>query len=185
MKILCFGDSNTFGYDPRSILNSRYGKEDRWVDLVQAQTGWELINAGQNGREIPRRSFEITSVQQLILQHQPDLILVMLGTNDLLQGADPERITERMENFLRQLPVDVFLLAPPPLKRGTWITEDALLTDAAVHSDKFRELAQRLDIPFADPFHWGIDLLFDGVHFSETGHHTFARQLIAALKTIV
>ena len=54
MNVICFGDSNTYGYDPRSYFGGRYEKEDRWVDLLAAQTGWTVRNCGANGREIPR-----------------------------------------------------------------------------------------------------------------------------------
>ena len=76
MQILCFGDSNTYGYDPRDYLDDRYGAEDRWVDLLAKQTGDEIINAGTNGREIPRSSYVI----QLLDEHAPvDIFLVMLS----------------------------------------------------------------------------------------------------------
>ena len=54
MRVLCFGDSNTYGYDPRGFFGDRYDAEDRWVDLLAKQTGWDVINLGANGREIPR-----------------------------------------------------------------------------------------------------------------------------------
>ena len=179
---MCFGDSNTFGYDPRDFFGSRYEKENRWVDILQTQTGWEWINAGQNGREIPRRSFEIESVMQLIRRHQPDLTLVMLGTNDLLQGADPGTVAARMEAFLRQLPGAVLLLAPPPLQRGTWVEEDRLAEDSRQLGQAYGDLAARMGIPFADSGSWGIELVFDGVHFSEAGHRCFARHLAQVLE---
>ena len=53
MKVICFGDSNTYGYDPRSYLGGRYDADSRWVDILAAQTGWTISNIGQNGREIP------------------------------------------------------------------------------------------------------------------------------------
>ena len=34
MKILCYGDSNTYGYDPCSFIGSRYPAEHRWVDRL-------------------------------------------------------------------------------------------------------------------------------------------------------
>lgn len=37
---MCFGDSNTYGYDPRGYFGDRYGAEDRWPDLLAKQTGW-------------------------------------------------------------------------------------------------------------------------------------------------
>ena len=32
MRLLCCGDSNTYGYDPRSFFGDRYPKESHWVD---------------------------------------------------------------------------------------------------------------------------------------------------------
>ncbi len=29
MKVICFGDSNTYGYDPRSLLGDRYDADSR------------------------------------------------------------------------------------------------------------------------------------------------------------
>ena len=54
MRILCFGDSNTYGYDPRSYFGGRYGPEERWVDLLSGLCGAECVNLGSNGRSIPR-----------------------------------------------------------------------------------------------------------------------------------
>ena len=79
MRILCFGDSNTFGYDPRGFFGDRYGAGGRWVDLLAKQTGHECINAGANGREIPRNLHDLC-----LLTEPADIFLVMLGTNDLL-----------------------------------------------------------------------------------------------------
>ena len=100
MRILCFGDSNTYGYDPRSFFGDRYGAEDRWVDLLAKQTGHECINAGANGREIPHNPHAL----RLLTEHVPvDIFLVMLGTNDLLQGTSAKKATARMEAFLKTL----------------------------------------------------------------------------------
>lgn len=185
MRMLCFGDSNTYGYDPRSYLGGRYGAEVRWVDRLAEQRGWELLNAGQNGREIPRRSGEMRRFQQLLAQSQPlDLLVVMLGSNDLLQGNTPEMVSARMETFLRQLPMEpreVVLMAPPPMKTGTWVTEERLLGDSVELSRRYQTLARTLGTRFVDTREWDIDLTFDGVHFSEAGHKTFAEQLGLAL----
>ena len=41
MRILCYGDSDTFGHDPRSPLGEPYPPEVRWTDRLAAATGWE------------------------------------------------------------------------------------------------------------------------------------------------
>ena len=181
MNVLFYGDSNTFGYDPRSLLGSRYEPANRWVDILAVQTGWAVINAGQNGREIPRRSFETAAARELICRHAPDLTVVMLGTNDLLQGAEPDIVAARMASFLQQLPHSLFLVAPPPLQRGTWVTDDELVARSRLLGSHYRVLAQRLGISFADAADWGVELTFDGVHFSECGHHTFAQKILKEL----
>ena len=182
MKILCFGDSNTYGYDPRDFFGSRYDTIHRWADIVHDKIGLTMINAGQNGREIPRRKFEFDAVHALVAQHQPDGIFVMLGTNDLLQGADPATVAARMEAFLQALSLPILLIAPPPLQRGAWVTSDTLVADSRLLADHYEEVAVRLQIPFADSGKWEIELAFDGVHFSEAGHCAFADHLAEALR---
>ena len=177
MRILCFGDSTTYGYDPRGFFDDRYDAEDRWVDLFANQTGHEVVNAGANGREIPRNP----NALRLLTEHAPvDVFLVMLGTNDLLQGATSQEAADRMEAFLNQLLPhckQVLLIAPPPMKRGAWVLSDALVTESICLAEEYKLLAEKLNIPLVDTRHWNIELTFDGVHFTEAGHHTFAENL--------
>lgn len=178
MRILCFGDSNTYGFDPRSFLGDRYPAEDRWTDILEKQTSWEVMNAGANGREIPRGFHAL----RLLSEYAPvDVFFVMLGTNDLLQGVSASEAAVLMEAFLNQLLPHckaIVLAAPPPMKRGAWVPTDALVTESLQLMEEYQRLAQRLRIPFADTRGWNIQLAFDGVHFTEEGHHTFASQLL-------
>jgi len=182
MRILCFGDSNTYGYDPRGFFGDRYGAGDRWVDLLAKQTGHEVINAGVNGREIPRNPYAL----RLFTEHAPaDTFLVILGTNDLLQGASAKEAAVRMEAFLNQLLPHckrIMLVTPPPMKRGAWVPSDALVTESIYLAEEYKLLAEKLNILFVDTRNWNIELSFDGVHFTETGHHTFAENLGKALR---
>ena len=116
MKVICFGDSNTYGHDPRSRLGGRFPAESRWPDLLAAGSGWEIRNQGENGREIPDVPPPFPA--------DTGLLIVMLGTNDLLRGRSPAEAAERMEGFLRgtDIPRDrILLIAPPPMIRGTWV----------------------------------------------------------------
>ena len=182
MRILCFGDSNTYGYDPRGFFGDRYGAEDRWVDLLAKKTGHKCINAGSNGREIPRNPY----AHRLLNEHAPvDIFLVMLGTNDLLQGASAKEAAARMEAFLNPLLPhckQFLLVAPPPMKRGAWVPTDELVAESIHLAEEYKLLAEKLNIPFVDTCHWNIELAFDGVHFTESGHHTFAENLRKELR---
>lgn len=66
-RVLCYGDSNTYGYDPRFCLGGRRPKSIRWTALLEAD-GWNIFNEGQNGRCIPQRDWEIAAVVQKIHQ---------------------------------------------------------------------------------------------------------------------
>ena len=189
MRLLCFGDSNTYGYDPHSYFGGRYDAQNRWVDLLAQKTGWELFNAGQNGREIPRRSREFTQIQQLLALSGPvDAFLVMLGDNDLLQGASVETVLARMEAFLSQLPSvcgKIILIAPPPLKRGAWVPDTQLLEDVLQLAEHYQTLAHRLGIEFVDTRDWNLELTFDGVHFSEEGNILLGQNIAEAIKKLL
>jgi len=182
MRILCYGDSNTYGYDPRSFTGDRYASEHRWTDL--SFPGHTVLNAGENGRSVPFRPHEFALVHSLTERYAPiDRMIVMLGTNDLLQGRTPEETCARMEMFLSQLPgIPLFLLAPPPMQRGVWVEDDSLVAASLRLAQLYRMLADRLTIPFADAGAWQLEITFDGVHLSEAGHKTLAAGLAAALK---
>ena len=178
--MLCFGDSNTYGYDPRGFWGDRYPEESRWVDILSEKSGWMIKNAGQNGREIPRNPLQFQQAELLIAQTSPSLFTVMLGTNDLLQGATAQKATSRMERFLRHVQSGcspILLIAPPPMQPGTWVTDQTLLGESRKLAETYQSLARKLHIFFVDAGQWNVSLAFDGVHFTEAGHHAFAEGL--------
>lgn len=186
MKILCFGDSNTYGYDPRSFFGSRYPAQHRWVDLLAQKLGCKTVNAGENGREIPKRQGELQCFDLMLANQKPiDLLIVMLGGNDLLQGNSAEVVVKRMEDFLEHIDLEkssILLIGPPPMKRGEWVTTQALIDASVALNHEYKALCQRLGVRFADAGEWNIPLTFDGVHFTEEGHKAFAEGLYQAIK---
>ena len=177
MNVICFGDSNTYGYDPRGYFGGRYDTDSRWVDILSAETGWRISNMGQNGREIP------SAVP--ILPADTDLLIVMLGTNDLLQNRSPEHAVDRLEGFLSGIPLDrrkILLIAPPPVKRGAWVPDQQLIDDSHTFARLCQNLTEQLGIRFADAVKWDIPLAYDGVHFTEQGHRAFAAGLLEVVK---
>jgi lysophospholipase L1-like esterase len=79
MIILCIGDSNTLGYDPRSYYGSRYSADVKWTDQLENYT---VVNCGMNCLSIPQNA---AVYKELIRSRKPDLTIVMLGSNDLLE----------------------------------------------------------------------------------------------------
>ena len=177
MNVICFGDSNTYGYDPRGYFGGRYDADCRWVDILAMETGWTVHNIGQNGREIP------SAVPAF--PDNTDLVIVMLGTNDLLQGRSPEQAAERLERFLSGISLDrgkLLLIAPPPMALGEWVPSPRGIEDSRIFARLCQTLAERMGIRFADAGKWDILLAYDGVHFTEQGHKAFAAGLLEELK---
>ena len=177
MKVICFGDSNTYGYDPQGYFGGRYHADSRWVNILAAETGWTISNMGQNGREIPPSAPAFPA--------DTDLLIVMLGTNDLLQGRSPKQSAERLEHFLSGISLDrnkILLIAPPPVTLGAWVPNQQLIDDSHAFAQLCQALAERIDIRFADAGKWNISLAYDGVHFTEQGHKAFASELMEVLK---
>ena len=112
----------------------------------------------------------------------------MLGGNDLLQGNPVEAVARRMENFLARIPLEpsqILLIGPPRMQPGAWITDSRLLEDCLRLNAAYRRVAEKLGIPFVDAADWDVEVTFDGVHYSEKGHQTFAEQFFLSLNAVL
>ena len=90
-NILCYGDSLTWGFSP---LSERHAYEDRWPSVLNEQLGWDkarVINQGLNGRTTVFDDHGVSPdrngariLPTILDTYTPlDLIIIMLGTNDL------------------------------------------------------------------------------------------------------
>lgn len=129
---------------------------------------------------------------QTARRESAEMVTVMLGSNDLLRQSHPsaEGCAERMDRFLttflEEVPAScrVLLIVPPPMKEGAWVDDPATLEESQRLAGCYAVLAQRLGIHFADAGAWDVELTFDGVHFSETGHRAFADGMQKTLKAL-
>ena len=188
-KMLCYGDSNTFGYNPRSYWGEPYPDDVRWTGILHAK-GWDVLNCGQNGREIPSTEGGLQAAERLIYSAMPvDIVTVMLGTNDFLNHPHftAGDVAARMERLLQALRsrshrMEILLIAPPPLRDGVWTPDARIIRESAYLADEYCALADRMGVGFADAGEWDITLDFDGVHFSPEGHAAFAKYLLKTLE---
>ena len=184
MTLWCFGDSNTYGYDPCGFFGGRYAAP--WPELLAEKTGFQVINDGKNGRMIPCREFEFLRFRKDAERYNTDALIVMLGTNDLLEGATAREAAARMEAFLNRCDMPLILLiGPPPMKRGAWVPDDGLVEESKALSQQYKALAERRGLPYANAGEGDIALAYDGVHFTEEGHARFAEELASRLEVIL
>ena len=190
-RILCYGDSNTFGYDPHSYWGGPYPDDVRWTGILQSN-GWDVLNCGQNGREIPCSDGELYAVERLLSAAMPvDIVTVLLGSNDFLNHPHftAEDVSARMKLLLERIlksnwEVQILLIAPPPLRNGEWIPDARILTESVRLAPCYRTLAEKLGVAFADAGAWNVALDFDGVHFRPEGHAAFAKRLMETLDAL-
>jgi lysophospholipase L1-like esterase len=106
------------------------------------------------------------------------LVIVMLGTNDILMELEAEETAARMRSFLTRLSEElpdtaVLLCAPPPVTAYGEGFSEAFDELAAL----YEALANELGVAFVDTGRWGIQTAGDGVHFSARGHRVFAMKM--------
>lgn len=143
INILCYGDSNTWGYTPGSLDSQtanieRYSREIRWPGNLQRMLGYDsyyVIEEALNSRTtnvdyademLPGLNGK-TFLPSCLLSHAPlDLVILMLGTSDLKIEFDrtPEEIAHGVKELVEQIrrpdlatnvqaSPNVLLLAPP------------------------------------------------------------------------
>ncbi len=135
--ILCYGDSNTYGYNPANGL--RYPENIRWPGRLKALlgAGYTVIEEGCNGRTTvfadPDESWKCGRdyLRACLNSHKPvDLVVMMLGTNDLKKkfhafaaeiaaGAETlVRIIREFTSVKQGFAADILLVAPPVIGEG-------------------------------------------------------------------
>jgi len=104
-KVLALGDSLTA---PHGVKPG----ED-WPTLLGQKTGWVVINAGVSGNTSAQA---LDRLPALLDEHQPQLVLVSLGGNDMLRKLSQEQTTAnlgRMLDLVRASGAKTVLLATP------------------------------------------------------------------------
>ena len=206
-RILFYGDSNTFGYDPTGLAD-RYPADVRWVDIIADKLSYslEVVPRGMNGRTIPASINEYELVDSTIKSASPlDYFGIMLGTNDILltDSPDHKRTAKNMELLLASLKsamdrgkyardshsgkFEIILINPPIIFPGVpkgspmRIYED----ESLLLAEEYRELARKMNLILIDAAKWNVELSFDRVHLSEAGSIDFAAKMESALKEII
>ncbi len=198
--ILCFGDSNTWGYDP--VNRRRYPYAVRWTGVLQETLGdaYRVIEEGLNGRttvwEDPVEGDKcgIRHLPTCLSSHAPlDGAILMLGVNDLKrrfsvtayevsQGAQRLIDTIRRYDYSPEVAVPTVIVVCPPMIGA--LSGDLLEmfgSDARARSGAFprffRELAERNGCPFLDATEIVEPDPSDGLHLSGESHARLAGAL--------
>ena len=210
-RILCFGDSLTWGWNPteRGVPVERYGPDERWTGVLAGELGpdHEIIEEGLSGRTTDlddptdSRLNGSTYLPPCLATHLPlDLVVLMLGTNDTktyfhrdpfttaaAMGRLVADVAHSFEGVGTAYPAPgVVLVAPPPLAEmpAPWFRE--LFAGAREKTLRFaelyRDLAVFLDIPFLDAGSVIATEGVDGIHFSRQNNLDLGKSMAEFLR---
>ena len=205
-SILCYGDSNTWGYDPQT--RSRFPHDVRWTGVLASSlgTGYRVVEEGLNGRTtrwddpIEAGRNGLTFLQPCLESHLPlDLVIVMLGTNDLKQrfGLSASDIAQSAASLAKAAsryaqtsagdPAQILLVAPPAV---TTLTEfDQMFAGAQERSRQFshyyRLAATWNRLPFFDAGSVIVSSERDGIHFEAAEHRKLGEALAIEARRLI
>ena len=210
--VLCFGDSNTWGYDPAATAGApfpiRHPHDVRWTGVLARELGaeWRVIEEGQNGRTtVHDDPFTVARngkdyLPACLESHKPlDLVVMMLGTNDLKNvfNVSPGEIAAgamvlakmilQSDAGLHGRPPKLLLMCPPAvgdLSQAPEIAEK--FTDGVEKSlqlpARYRALARQLGCAFLDSQTVVVPSPHDGIHLDAAEHEKLGRAVAAAVR---
>lgn len=202
-RILCFGDSNTFGYIPGG--GGRYDRRTRWPGRLQRLLGedFRVIEEGVCGRTTafpdpyePGRCGLDDIRADVELNGSVDILIVMLGTNDCKNyfSLSSGQITEGLKKVLDQAlsascpPGKLLVIAPAPLDEA--VLSHAFGAEFDAHSievsrmlaAEYEALATEYGADFLDASKVVSVSKADGVHLDAEGHEKLAQAVGAAVR---
>jgi len=184
-KILCYGDSNTYGYIAENA--QRFPKGIRWPKILQANLGdfFHIIEEGYNGRtihnafphETPKNGLDF--IESCLDEHNPiDMMIIYLGINDLFIAPDitVEQIGEQLKRLItiaKELSVPQihnrveFLIIAPTVMNKDMSERDYYATEIEKSKqlpEVFEKVASAQNCHFLDSSDYIQTKPTDGVH---------------------
>ena len=195
MNILCFGDSNTYGYRPDG--SGRFDADTRWTGLLQKKLGTNdrIIEEGLCGRttvfsdELREGRRGLDTIGILLESHAPvDLLILMLGTNDCKNHyrASASLISKGLDQVIRKARLNASqhfdLLVISPIHLGHGVGESDFDPEFDENSEvvsrnlaaEYRKVALQNHAAFLNAADYALPSITDREHLDEKGHAALA-----------
>ena len=201
-RILCFGDSNTYGFIPEN--GQRYDENTRWTGILKKLSGGEfqIIEAGGNNRtgftdSVDGENFTGYKLLPALLENDLYAVILAVGTNDLQKFYDNDEndIKNGLENLIKIInsknpDIKIILLSPTNITRNILKSYFALMFDeisikkSLKMSEIYKRVAQKHNCVFVDLNDIVTVSSIDGLHFTPQGHRIIADKLSHILKDL-
>jgi len=181
MKLLCIGDSLTFGYETEI--------SKRWTNLIEKELNIEVINAGING---DTTTGILSRFMPSLGDFKPSHVFILGGTNDLWFGLKNEFIISNIYAMCKQaLHFNVFPIVGIPTPCFNYEELNVIGENYSERINQFQdnliEFCINKDITYVD-FDEGILQAYfmeDGIHYNESGHIFIMKQLKERLQNLL
>lgn len=214
-NILCFGDSNTWGYIPkadRTLPNTRYPFEVRWTGVAQKELGpeYRLIEEALNGRTTafddpvePGRN-GLACLDMILDSQSPiDLVIVFLGCNDTKEhhSTTAPIIAQGLRVIVEQILGSNYgpsgsapkVLIAPPIPIGEHIEDTWMITyfnNRSVEKAKqlpalFEEVAEQYGVAYLNAALYGTPSTEDCIHMYPDSHERLGKAFAKKIKEIL
>ena len=200
IRILCYGDSNTWGYVPningysKNAKMSKYQEKDCWwfglnknsTLFVDGLCGRSIAN---ENKWLKNRNATKTICDDLKKYKNLDLIVVQLGTNDCKSeyNNSSEQIADNLKLLLQKIKeitkAKIAIISPAPIEENNLLTQKYYV--GAQQKSKqldglFKVLAQQNDYVFISGAN--LEVGEDGEHLTHLGHKQLKQRVEEAMK---
>ena len=201
-KILCFGDSNTYGYIPNN--GARYDKNTRWTGVLSllSHGKFEIIEDGCNNRTAfaanpAGKIFTGYEILPELLTDDFDVVVLAIGINDTqflynLSSIEIASGVEKLINIVKvKSPQAKILLVAPSI-----LTDDVLNGNFACLFDRtsieksrqlpllYQKIAEKQNIEFLDLNSVAKTSSLDGLHYAPEQHLKIAQAIFTILSEL-
>lgn len=209
-RILCYGDSNTWGWVPASMGSERYPIHKRWTGILQTLLGndFEIIEEGLGGRttmfDDPRQEFPqrngLETLPIVLESHLPlDYVILMLGTTDTKQmmGLTSLEITDGMRKLITTVKnfkkikggsTPKILVVVPPIVLETTEFASKLFTGGTKKAtelvDNYKQLCEAENVFYLNPTDEIKVDKNEGVHIDTENHQKLANLIYQKIKSL-
>jgi len=205
-SVLCFGDSNTWGFIPGT--GARYGIDVRWPGVLQQELGpsYRVIEEGFNGRTTifddavtPGRNGQ-QYLPPCLGSHRPlDAVILFLGLNDLKAqfAASAEDVAQGASTLLQIIQQSgsgadggaprTLLMSPPRIGKLTDYTTmfEGSYAKSARLGERMQSVASEAGCEFLDTAGLVATSDLDGIHLDETAHRTLGVAVAQRIRKMI
>lgn len=202
LLVICFGDSLTAGFQSPTKDNPA-GRETPYGQFLHSYLG-DVIEVRTSGVCGELTGEMITRFKRDVLDHQPNYVPILGGTNDLGWNASPSEIMRNLATMYKQTRVMGGL--PIPVTVPSIRVEDASssregrewITDHLVRRNQLNKLIQDYagsnGLAYVDLFATTVDpesgqlaelYSNDGIHLTTAGYRLFAEKVAQVLKPLL